>query len=106
MKAIKRARKRHARLIRKGVGNPLPGGKVETHKMSTVSFDGKHYAYPTITFDKEGKVRDQSFEEAVAAGEVYEFNNFKRASKFAHGSWKEGKDRREAMKSYRRKNRT
>ena len=27
--------------------------------------------------------------------------NRKRAEKFAHGSWKKGKDRREAMKAYR-----
>ena len=106
MKPIKRARKRHARSIRKGVGNPLPSGKVETHKMSTVSFDGKHYAYPTITFDKEGKVKGQSFDQAMAAGEVYEFDKFNRASKFAHGSWKQGKDRREAIKKYRRNKRT
>ena len=106
MKPIKRGRKRHARSIRKGVGNVLPSGKVETHRMGTVSYDGKHYAYPRITFDKEGKVRNQSFDEAVAAGEVYEFDNFNRANKFAHGSFKQGKDRREAMKIYRTNKRT
>ncbi len=102
MKPIKRGKKRHARSIRKGVGNVLPGGKVETHRMGTVSYDGKHYAYPTIAFDKEGKVKNQSFNEAMKSGEVYEFNTFDRADKFARGSWKQGKDRREAMKSYRR----
>jgi len=106
MRPIKRGRKRHARSIRKGVGNELPSGKVETHRMKTVSYDGKHYAYPTIGFDKEGKVKNQSFEDAVKAGEVYEFDNFKRANKFARGSFKQGRDRREAMKSYRRNKRT
>ena len=106
MRVIKKGKKRHAISIRKGVGNVLPSGKVETHRMGTVSYDGKHYAYPTITFDKEGRVRDQSFDEAMAAGEVYEFDNFDRADKFAHGSFKKGRDRREAMKSYRRNKRT
>ena len=101
-----RDKKKHARSIRKGVKNTLPDGSIETHKMATVSFDGMHYAYPTIGFDKEGKKVDQSFEDAVKAGETYEFDNFKEANKFANGSIIKGRDRREAMKSYRRNKRT
>ena len=100
-----RDKKKHARSIRKGLKNTLPDGSIETHKMATVSFDGKHYAYPTITFDKEGEPIDQSFDEAVAAGEVYEFDDFKEADKFAHGSFKQGRDRREAMRDYRKQKR-
>ena len=100
-----RDKKKHARSIRKGVKNTLPYGSIETHKMATISFDGKHYAYPTIGFDKEGKKVDQSFEDAVKAGETYEFDNFKEANKFAHGSFKKGRDRREAMRDYRKQKR-
>ena len=39
------------------------------------------------------------------AGEVYEFKNKKRAEKFAAGSWKQGKAKREAMKEYRKSKR-
>jgi hypothetical protein len=78
-----------------------PAGSKSTHLMATFEEDGKYYAAPTITTNKEG-YRDQSFDEALAAGEVYEFKNPRRAERFAYGSWKKGKDRREAMKNYRR----
>ena len=103
---IKKNRKRHARSIRKGVGNKLQDGKVETHRMAwgdTETKKGKkaYHVNPTINFDKKGKVKPQTYRQAVEAGEVYEFKNKKKAERFAAGSWKKGKAKREAMKSYR-----
>lgn len=102
---IKKNRKKHARSIRKGVGNKIPGG-IETHRMEWgdgVNRKGKkvYYVNPSITFDKKGKVKPQSFREAAIAGEVYEFKRQKAAERFAAGSWKKGKAKREAMKDYR-----
>ena len=107
MSIIKRNRKRHVRNIRKGVGNKLADGRTETHRMADYEGTNKkgkkrYYAAPTITFDKKGKKKSQTFKEAIAAGEVYEFKKKRRAEKFAWGSWKKGKDRREAMKKYRK----
>ena len=106
MSLIKRNRKKHARNIRKGVGNKLADGRTETHRMADyegVNKKGKkrYYAAPTITFDKKGEKKAQTLKEALTAGEVYEFRKKRRAEKFAFGSWKKGKDRREAMKQYR-----
>ena len=106
MSLIKKNRKRHARNIRKGVGNKLADGRTETHRMADyegVNKKGKkrYYAAPTITFNKKGEKQPQTFKEALDAGEVYEFKSKKRAEKFAWGSWKKGKDRRQAMKQYR-----
>ena len=51
---------------------------------------------------KSGEYESQSFQQALKAGEVYEFKSKRRAEKFAAGSWKKGKDRREAMRAYRK----
>ena len=78
----------------------------EGHAPST-HFVGEagRYAYPTITEKKDGTgYKNQSFDEALEAGEVYRFLSKKRAEKFAHGSWKQGRDRKEAMKGYREYN--
>ena len=105
---IKRNRKKHARSIRKGVGNKLSDGKTETHRMAWGSGENRkgkkvYYVNPTITFDKKGKVKPQSFKEAAIAGEVYEFKKQKAAERFAAGSWKKGKAKREAMSAFRKK---
>jgi len=72
-----------------------------THYMG----DDGRYAYPTINEKKDGTgYKRQSFDEALKAGEVYRFLSKKRAEKFAHGSWKQGRDRKEAMKGYREYN--
>jgi hypothetical protein len=42
-----------------------------------------------------------AYNEAKKRGEVFGFKSKKRAEKFAYGSWKQGQDRREAMKAYR-----
>jgi hypothetical protein len=103
---IKKNRKRHARSIRKGVGNKLQDGRVETHKMEWGQSENKkgkkvYHVNPSIAFDKKGKVKPQTYRQAVEAGEVYEFKNKKKAERFAAGSWKKGKAKREAMKAYR-----
>lgn len=67
--------------------------------------DDRYFAAPTITFKGNEPARPQSFDEALNAGEVYEFKSKKRAEKFAAGSWKQGKARREAMKAYRQRKR-
>lgn len=103
---IKKNRKKHARSIRKGVGNKLPGGKIETHRMEWGGAENKkgkkvYHVNPSIAFDKKGKKKSQSYRQAIEAGEVYEFKNKKKAERFAAGSWKKGKAKREAMKAYR-----
>ena len=74
---------------------------METHRMEWGSAGKKYHVNPSITFDKKGKKKSQSYKQAVEAGEVYEFRKQKRAERFAAGSWKKGKDKREAMKAYR-----
>ena len=78
------------------------GGDPETHLMSTVEADGKHYAYPTLFQNKDGawielndgddKIRTwAAWKEAQKRGEIYEFNTEEEAHNFAEGgSWKEG----------------
>ena len=101
---VTKRRKKHARSIREGVGNITDEGKTETHRMGSDIIDnptGKYHVWPTITFDDKGKKKKQSPQEAHKAGEMYEFKSKKKADKFAYGSWKKGKDRKEAMKAYR-----
>ncbi len=62
----------------------------------------KNYAAPTITFKNNEKEKPQTFKQALEAGEVYEFRSKLRAERFAAGSWKKGKAKREAMKAYRK----
>ena len=102
---IKRGRKRHLRNLERN-----KSGRDATVKMGTDILDregiprkeGPYHAWPTITFKGEDPVRDQSFDEALDKGEVYEFKSKRRAEKFAAGSWKKGKARREAMRAYRK----
>ena len=84
-------------------------GTVSTHKMEFGEGSGK-YKYqvnPTIFPNKDSSWTDlgekgmAAYNEAKKRGEVFGFKSKKRAEKFAHGSWKQGQDRREAMKAYR-----
>ena len=107
---IKRRRKKHARSIRPKTGEHVEGqpeGSQSTHLMATYTGEGgKHYVAPTITNKtKSGKYEDQGFDQALSSGEVYEFKSKRRAEKFAAGSWKKGKDKREAMRTYRKNKR-
>ena len=94
-----REKKKHARSIRKGVGNKLASGKTETHRMSWGESEDekgrkRYIAYPSITFDKKGNKKSQSSQEAHKAGEVYNFKTKRAARRFAAGSWKKGKTKR------------
>ena len=96
---IKSKRKKHLRSLDRN-----KSGRNATVKMATYTGgtnNEKKYAAPTITFKGKEKARPQSFKEALAAGEVYEFKSKKKAERFAAGSWKKGKAKREAMKAYR-----
>ncbi len=105
MNPIKRNRKKHLRNLERN-----KSGREATVKMeffpdeNKVNGKGKrHYAAPSITFKDKEKARPQSFNEALAAGELYEFKSKRRAERFAAGSWKKGKAKREAMQAYRAK---
>lgn len=112
-KTVKFRRKKHLRNLERN-----KSGRNATVKMATYTGDTKrtgvrtlggrrakvtkHYAAPTITFKGKEKAKTQNFKEALAAGEVYEFKSKRKAEKFAAGSWKKGKAKREAMKAYRK----
>ena len=102
MSVVKKKRKKHLRNLERN-----KSGRNATVKMTYGSgeVDGKkvYRAYPSITFEGNEKTKPQSYKEALEAGEVYEFKRKKRAEKFAAGSWKKGKAKREAMKAYRAK---
>ena len=91
------------KIIKAFHNKPHPNADKEpsTHFMS----HDDNYAYPTITEKKDGTgFKEQSFDEALKAVEVYGFLSKKRAAKFGFGSWKKGRDRKEAMQSYREHN--
>jgi len=100
---IKKRRKQHLKNLERN-----KSGRKATVKMATYTGgknNDKHYAAPTITFKKNEKAKPQTFKQALEAGEVYEFRSKRRAERFAAGSWKKGKARREAMKAYRKSKR-
>lgn len=99
-KTVRFKRKKHLRNLERN-----KSGRNATVKMATYTGETKHYAAPTITFKGKEKAKKQSFKEALAAGEVYEFTSKRRAERFAAGSWKKGKAKREAMKAYRQSKR-
>ena len=104
MKPIKTGRKRKARKIREGKGQTE---RKETHLMEWGDAEdekGKkiYIVIPSIApTGKGGKYEPQSYEQAQQRGEVFEFKSQRKAEKFAHGSWKKGKDKRESMKDFR-----
>jgi hypothetical protein len=107
---ITKNRKKTARGIR-STARQNEDGSVSTHKMESGEGSGK-YKYqvnPTIFPNEDGSWTDlegkgmQAYNEAKKRGEVFGFKSKKRAEKFASGSWKKGKDRKEAMKSFKNK---
>jgi hypothetical protein len=105
---IRKKRKKKAREIRKGKGSLLTAeGKPQTHRMESGHVTNKkgkktYVVNPSISpTGKGGKYEPQTYKEAVERGEVFAFKNKRRAERFAAGSWKKGKDKREAMKDYR-----
>ena len=100
---IKKGKKKHLRNLERN-----KSGRDATVKMATYTGgkdNEKYYAAPTITFKGDEPTRKQSFDEALKAGEVYEFKSKRKSERFAAGSWKKGKDKKEAMKAYRQKKR-
>lgn len=108
------ARKKKAREIRKGMMRENPEGGYSTHIMQYGQDDkGKFVASPTLfpkgkrpsTNPKDWveKQGGEGFAEAQKRGELFFFNKEKKAAKFAAGSWKKGKDRKEAMKRFKQK---
>ena len=99
---IKKGRKKHLRSLDRN-----KSGRKQTVLMEygSVGIDGKkrYHANPTITFKGNEKEKPQSYKEALERGEVYEFRSKKKAERFAAGSWKKGKDKRNAMKAYRKR---
>lgn len=97
--------KKRARSIREGYA---PTKNNETHLMGlwdgSEKFKGKGYTVaPTIRpIDREGNYEEQSIDEAAKRGETFEFKNKRIAERFAAGSWKQGQDRKDAMKNYRK----
>lgn len=100
MDTIKKRRKKHLRSLERN-----SSGRNATVRMATYTGgenNDKHYAAPTITFKNDEEEKPQAFRQALEAGEVYEFRSKRRAERFAAGSWKKGKEKREAMKEYRK----
>ena len=64
---------------------------------------GPYHVFPSITTDKSGYSR-QNQRQAAERGEVFEFKNRKKAEKFAYGSWKKGRDKKDAMRAFRNRN--
>lgn len=70
---------------------------------------GDYKVFPTVA-PKKGKEnsrdekdwKEQGPREAEAKGETISFKRKKKAEKFAAGSWKKGKDKKDAMKAYRK----
>jgi hypothetical protein len=65
----------------------------EKHEPSThyVVDDNKKTAWPSITEDGKGGYKEQSYKEALNAGEAYKFLTRKRMIDFARkGNWKDG----------------
>ena len=89
-----------------------PDGSKESHKMAWVGDPTKRRGdfgvFPTIT-PKVGKEKStnpsdwttQSPSEAAKKGEMIKVKSRKQAEKLAAGSWKQGQDRKDAMKEYR-----
>jgi hypothetical protein len=106
---IKKKRKKHIQNLKRNKSGRDATVKVEFYPDEPQRNGDRnkivHYAAPAITFKGNEKARPQSFNEAKKAGELYEFKRRKKAEKFAAGSWKKGKDRKEAMKAYRAKKR-
>ena len=83
---------RRARMMRPIEGEHFEGQPKDsksTHLMSTFEADGKYYVAPTITNKTDsGKYKSQSFDEAINAGEIFQFDTPEEADAFAKGNWK------------------
>ena len=101
---IKRGRKRKARKMRK-YAHHVEGqekGTKSTHLMVSDIIDektgkprtkGPYRVWPSITTSKL-KPDSQTYDQALARGEVFSFKNLKKAQEFEEGSWKKGKKKK------------
>lgn len=111
------SRRRRARKSREGLKRVSSSGMPSSHVMEwgkDPKNKKRYEANPTIfpkSKDASTDPKDwvdlkdkglEAYKEAEKRGEVYRFKKKKRAEKFAAGSWKKGKDRRDAMRSYRK----
>jgi hypothetical protein len=80
-------------------------GSKSTHLMKWYDKTDKGYPVaPSITTDKENYY-PQSYDQALDRDEVFFFKTERAAKKFSAGNWKKGKDKREAMRKWRKKGR-
>tara|TARA_R110000822_G_scaffold30501_3_gene88913 strand:+ start:90 stop:512 length:423 start_codon:yes stop_codon:yes gene_type:complete len=108
---IKKRRKKKAQEMRKGKGTQKNTDESQsTHLMeydedkseSKKRGEKVYTVNPSIAPTGEGgKYEKQTYKQAIERGEVFEFKTARKAEKFAAGSWKKGKDKRDAMKDYR-----
>jgi hypothetical protein len=67
-------------------------GSKSTHRMASGETDGRFIAYPTITQDKDGSLRQRedndAFRYAMETGEFIEFDTDQEAKRFASGEYK------------------
>jgi hypothetical protein len=105
-------KKRKIRRMRKAAMKNSDG-TVSSHRMEWTGDPskkrGKFGVHPSIT-PKEGREsstnpkdwKSQTAKEAKEKGELIEVKSRRRAQRLAAGAWKKGKDRREAMRNYRK----
>lgn len=103
MPVIKRKRKKHLRNLERNKSGRSATVKMEFYPDEPkVKGKGKrHYVAPSITFKDNEPAKPQSFNQALEAGELYEFMSRKKAEKFSKYSWKQGEAYSEAKKAYR-----
>lgn len=106
-------KKKQIRNMRKGIYKDDQGERA-SHKMSWGS-EKKGYSVNPTFFPKKAnpskKAEDwkdmsgdqaAAYKEAKKRGEVVKFKSKKRAERVAAGSWKKGKDKKEAMSNYKK----
>ena len=104
MPTVKRKRKKHLRNLERNKSGRNATVKMEFYPNEPKIEGGekvRHYAAPSITFKGNEPAKPQSFQQALEAGEVYEFMNKNKAERFAAYSWKQGEARKEAKEDFK-----
>jgi hypothetical protein len=115
MKQSKKNKKKTIRDMRVSSRNN-EDGTTSSHKMAWVGDQSKKRGafgvFPTITPKKGHESssdpahwRTQNPQEAEEKGEMIKVKSRRKAEKLAAGSWKQGRDKKEAMKEYRKEKR-
>ena len=101
-----RKKKKKARQLREDKGvRENDDGTHSTHLMVSDIIGNptdEYKVWPSIYADAKNKYSNQTYEQARDRDEVFTFKNKRRAGKFAAGSWKKGRDKREAMREWRK----